>query len=325
MDKLDILARLEECGGELSGEAIARALGVTRAAVWKGVKALKDEGFRIGAKPGGGYFLMESSDALHEGKIRTGMRCTRLGGQLTILQSTTSTNDALRAAAYEGAPEGAVIIADTQTSGKGRLGRSFYSPQRNGVYMSLLLRPRLPFAQIHMLTMLAAVCVCEAVNTVTGLTPQIKWVNDVLLDGRKLCGILSEAAVEGESGEVSFVVVGIGVNVGGTEGFPALQNNTACALREYTKKQFSRCDIIAEILNNFEKYYFPYIKTQDNSEFLRTYRDALCFLGSDVTVTQGETQYTATVEGLTDGGALLVRTGDGALRELCSGEVSVRG
>ncbi|MEG2851487.1 MAG: biotin--[acetyl-CoA-carboxylase] ligase [Hydrogenoanaerobacterium sp.] len=324
MNKLDILAQLESCNGTLSGEALAKKLGVTRAAVWKGIKSLQKDGYSIGSAAGSGYFLEEKTDALLESKIRDKLNCKRIGGTITILQSTASTNDSLRTAAYDGAPEGTVLLAEEQTAGKGRLGRSFYSPQRNGIYMSVILRPQLPFQKVHMLTMLAAVCVTEAINTVTGLSPQIKWVNDILLNGQKLCGILSEAAVTAESGELNFVVVGIGINVGSTINFPSLQGNTAGALREHTNKQFSRCDIIAEILNNLEKYYFPYIISQNNDDFLQHYQKALCVLGKTLTVVQGQKTYTATATELLNDGSLLVRCEDGSTQVLSSGEVSLR-
>ena len=324
MDKLDILAELELCEGNVSGQWLAEKLGVTRAAVWKGVKALKNDGYRIGSKAGGGYYLEESADVLLESKIREHLRAKTFGKNITILQSVGSTSAELRTAAYAGAPEGTVLLAEHQTAGRGRLGRSFHSPCRNGIYMSLILRPQLTFTKVHMITIMMAACVTEAIRTVTGLNPQIKWVNDILLEGRKICGILSESAVEGEYGELSFVVVGIGININSTADFPELQGNTAAALKEHTGKKFSRCEIIAEILNNLEKYYFPYINEQDNRPFFEIYRNALCILNKTVTVVLGEKQYNATVLELLPNGALLVRSDDGEIKELTYGEVSLR-
>lgn len=325
MGRLDILALLEESGGQcVSGEALARRLSVSRAAVWKSVRALQADGYHIESKAGCGYYLEESTDALLESSIREHLRTRRLGTQLCLYKTVDSTNTRLRAEAYSGSPEGTVIIADEQTAGKGRMGRDFYSPNRNGVYMSILLRPKLPFADIHFITMLAAVCVVEAVHTLTGLSTQIKWVNDILLEGRKLCGILSEAAVEGESGLLNFVVVGIGVNTGSTHDFPALQGNVAGALGEFAGKRLSRCALVAEILNNMERYYYPYLQTQDSAAFMQKYNQSLCLLGEAVTVTQGGQSYPAVVLGLSQKGGLLVRLGDGSTAELTSGEVSVR-
>lgn len=325
MSKQKILQVLEQQKGSyVSGEELAGMLGLSRAAVWKSIRSLKEEGYHINSKTGSGYYLDESTDALLESKIRANLHTQRLGSPLTIYKTVDSTNIQLRTAAYDGAPEGAVLIADEQTAGKGRLGRSFYSPKHNGIYMSVLLRPELPFDKIHFLTMLSAVCVVEAIQTVTGLVPQIKWVNDILLDGKKLCGILSEATVEGESGKLNFVVVGIGVNIGSTRQFPALQGNVPGALGDFSSAEFSRCTLIAEILNNLEKYYYPYIETQDNSAFLYKYKECLCLLGKPVTVIQGSKTYPATAVDLTPEGGLLVRTESGEFTELTSGEVSIR-
>ncbi|WP_312643281.1 biotin--[acetyl-CoA-carboxylase] ligase [Hydrogenoanaerobacterium sp.] len=325
MSKQKILQMLEQHKGSyVSGEYLAGQLGLSRAAVWKSIRSLKEDGYSIESKTGSGYYLAERTDALLESKIREHLLTQRLGSSLTIYKTVDSTNTQLRTAAYAGAPEGTVILADEQTAGKGRLGRSFHSPKHNGIYMSVLLRPELPFDKIHFLTMLTAVCVVEAIHTVTGLSPQIKWVNDILLDGKKLCGILSEATVEGESGKLNFVVVGIGVNVGSAQGFPSLQGNVAGALCDFSDNNFSRCALIAEILNNLEKYYYSYIKTQDSSAFLASYRQALCLLGKTVTVVQGDKSYPATAVDLSPEGGLLVQTEDCSIAELTSGEVSIR-
>ncbi|MBC8546504.1 biotin--[acetyl-CoA-carboxylase] ligase [Clostridiaceae bacterium NSJ-31] len=325
MAKLDVLRILEDGKGDyVSGEELAAKLGLSRAAVWKSIRALQEDGYQIESKQGSGYRLEETTDALLESKILEHLHTTRLPVALDLRDTVDSTNTQLRAAAYAGAPEGTVIVADKQTAGKGRLGRSFYSPNRNGVYMSVLLRPNLPFDQIHFLTMLAAVCVVEAVRTVAGVEAQIKWVNDVLVDGKKLCGILNEAAVEGESGRLGFVVMGIGVNVGTTSDFPEMQRNTPGALRDYSSVPFSRCRLIAQILNNLDRYYYPYIETRDSAAFLDTYRRALCLVGRQVTVTRGDESYPALVTGLSDSGGLLVRANDGRTLELTSGEVSIR-
>lgn len=325
MGKRQVLQLLEESAGSyVSGEELARKMGLSRAAVWKSIRALRQEGYHIGSKTNNGYFMEDSADALFETKIRAHLTATRLGTQINLYQTVDSTNTRLRAAAFDGAPEGTVLIADEQTAGKGRLGRSFHSPLRNGVYMSVLLRPQLPFDRIHFLTILTAVCVTEAIRTVAGLDTQIKWVNDILLNGKKLCGILSEAAVVGESGSLDFVVVGIGINVGSTTDFPALPGNVAGSLGDATGAKLSRCALIAEVLNNMERYYYSYVATQDSGPFLSLYRDALAFLGEEVVVTQGSAAYPATATDLSANGGLVVRLEDGSLRELTSGEVSVR-
>ena len=326
MGKQRILHILEQKRGDfVSGEELAALLGQSRAAVWKTVEALRAEGYPIASKPGSGYYLQGETDALLEEKVRMHLQTQQLGSRILLYPTVDSTNAELRRLAYDGAEEGIVLLADEQTAGKGRLGRSFHSPMRGGIYMSLLLRPCLPFEKIHFLTMLAAVSVTQAIESVTGVSAQIKWVNDILLDGAKLCGILSEAAVEGESGSLSFVVVGIGINIECVRDFPKLEGNRPAALREVAKHPFSRCELIAEILNQFECYYNSYLTSQDATALLALYRSRLCLLGRQVLVVQGTEQYEAQVEGLADSGGLLVKRSDGVLLELKSGEVSIRG
>lgn len=325
MSKQDILHILEENPGcYVSGEDLARRLGLSRAAVWKSIRVLREEGYRIASRTNNGYCLEESGDALEEDKIRAGLRAERLGTKIMLYKMVDSTNTRLREEAFAGAPEGTVVISEEQSAGKGRLGRSFHSPPRNGIYMSILLRPEMPFDRIHFLTILAAVCVVEAIRVVAGVEAQIKWVNDVLIGGNKVCGILSEASVEGESGRLSFVVVGIGINVGTTSEFPALQGNVASALGDVAGTRPARCALIAEVLNQMEHYYYPYLETQDSSAFLERYRDSLCLLGESVSVTQGNESYLATAVELSTNGGLIVKMPDGTVRELTSGEVSVR-
>jgi len=243
--KQDILAILEAHQGEsVSGEQIARELHITRSAVWKGVRALKEEGCPITAGTNRGYLLAADSDIFSPGSVTTRLHGSAARLQVEIRPEVTSTNTVLKEEARLGAPDGKVLIALRQSAGKGRMGRSFYSPQDTGLYMSLLLRPKLTLAHSTLLTTVAAVAVAQAVDDVLGIAPPkpdpkpesfgadspqmehsdqaaIKWVNDVYFHGKKICGILTEAAADFESGTLEYAVVGIGINLTDpANGFP---------------------------------------------------------------------------------------------------------
>ena len=221
--KEKLLELLEENREEyLSGEELAGTLAVSRAAVWKAVKSLQQEGYPIDAVTNRGYRLSRGGDRLSAPGIRKYLKgaCREL--PITVVEETQSTNTALRALAEAGAPEGTVYIAQSQTGGRGRMGRSFFSPAGTGLYLSLLLRPTTwEPARAAQLTAAAAAAMCEAIREVTGKEPGIKWVNDLLLDGKKVCGILTEASFSMESGVLEYAVLGLGVNVYPPEGgFP---------------------------------------------------------------------------------------------------------
>jgi len=219
--KKAILALLEsKRGHSLSGEGIAQQLGVTRAAVWKAIKDLEKEGHKIEAVTNKGYLLCDDSDILSvEGMMP--FLPQSMAGRVFVYESLESTNKTAKERAVEGERHGTVIIADSQTVGRGRYDRKFHSPAGSGIYMSLILRPaELGFNTPTLITLFAAVCVCEAIETVAGKAPQIKWVNDVFLNGKKICGILTEAISDLESGNVDWAVIGIGINIT-TTNFPS--------------------------------------------------------------------------------------------------------
>ena len=224
MGKEAVLRLLRESGGAyVSGEEISAALGVTRAAVWKAVDALRRDGCEIESRKSMGYRLAGVSDSLSETAIRARLGATeRVGRTLRCLARVDSTNDYVKRLAANGAPDGAVAVADEQTGGKGRRGRSFASPAGKGVYLSVLLRPDVAPRRLLPLTGFAAVAVCDAVERVARVRPRIKWTNDLVLGGKKLCGILTELSVEGESGALQYAVVGVGVNVAHTDFAPEL-------------------------------------------------------------------------------------------------------
>ena len=215
MGKETVLALLlREKGHFVSGEAVSAELGITRAAIWKSISALRAQGYEIDAVTGRGYCLKSLPDTLTEQTVRSYLGPVEtVGKRIDCFDSIDSTNTYLKRIALDGAPDGTVAVAAEQTSGRGRRGRSFQSAAGKGVYLSILLRPKLAPSQLMPLTGLIAVAMSRAVDRVAGTHSQIKWTNDLILNGRKLCGILTELSVEGETGELQYVVAGIGFNV----------------------------------------------------------------------------------------------------------------
>ena len=213
MSRESVLSLLRESGREyLSGEAMSRRLGISRAAVWKAIEALRQEGYEISSAPNRGYRLEAAPDRLREGELAGPLAGCLVGRRLLCLDTVDSTNTECKRQAMAGAEEGLVVIADEQTGGRGRLGRSFQSPKGCGLYLSALLRPRLEPAQVTDFTAWVAVAVCDGIEAACGVRPQIKWTNDIILGGKKLVGILTELGLESESNALEYLVPGIGIN-----------------------------------------------------------------------------------------------------------------
>ena len=316
-----VLALLEQHRGQrLSGAGIARALSVSRNAVWKAVNALRAEGCQIQAVTNGGYCLCADDDTLTAQSIAALLpaESAEYAARITVYPELDSTNRTAKELALAGAAHGTAVIAQTQTGGRGRYTRSFFSPP-GGLYMSVVLLPeRLHFSQITAVTAFAANAVSDAVFAVTGRMPGIKWVNDLMLDGRKICGILTEAVTDLESGTPGWIVLGIGVNVQTKPAeFPAELREIAGSLYPEGDASGARSRLAAEILKRL------LTAPPQEAEIFRTYRSRLTVLGRQVTVIQGSNTFSAAAEELDDAGHLLVRTADGTLHTLCSGEIRI--
>lgn len=208
----EVLALLKAQGSApVSGEALSRTLGVSRAAIWKAMETLRQEGYTISSAPRRGYWLEASPDRLSPGELARPGR--RVGRELVCLDTVDSTNNEVKRRAVDQIPDGLAVVAGAQTGGRGRRGRSFVSPEGKGLYLSVLLRPEGTLETVSALTAWSAVAVCDAVEQLCGVRPGIKWPNDVILDGRKLCGILTELELEAETAALRYVVVGIGINL----------------------------------------------------------------------------------------------------------------
>lgn len=207
-----VLALLKAGDAPCSGEGMSRTLGVSRAAVWKAVEALRQEGYVISSAPHRGYRLEDSPDLLSPGELAGALAGRTVGAALLCLDTVDSTNNELKRRA-DTRPDGLAVLAQEQTGGRGRLGRSFVSPAGKGLYLSVLLRPQCVLADAGMLTAWTAVAVCRALERCCGVRAGIKWPNDIVLEGRKLCGILTELELEAETAALRHVIVGVGINV----------------------------------------------------------------------------------------------------------------
>jgi len=317
----DVLRMLRQAGEPLSGEKMSRELGVSRAAVWKAVSALRESGYRVEAHSAKGYRLLESPDLLSPGELEDAART--VGRQVLCLSSVDSTNNVCRHKAVEGAPDGLAVLAGEQTSGRGRRGRSFQSLPGKGLYLSVLLRPKAELAQVSQLTAWTAVALCAALKRTAGVEGEIKWPNDVLLEGKKLCGILTELGLEAETGALEYVVVGIGVNVGQDEAdFGPELAGIATSLRLHGI-QLRRADLAQAVLEELDRMYadFP----QERAAYLEEYRRRCVTVGRQVRILRGEEETPAEAIGVEEDFSLLVRLPDGRRERVTSGEVSVRG
>ncbi len=317
--------RILECLRErqdlyFSGEELAGRLGVSRTAVWKGIEQLRREGYRIDSVTRKGYCLSSESDVLSEEGIRRYLKNKKL--RLQVFPSISSTNTVLKTMAEDGAEEGLCLVASEQSAGRGRMGRSFYSPPGSGVYMSILLRPSISAADATSVTACAAVAVAEAIESLAGVRAEIKWVNDIYVAGHKVCGILTEASLDCESGRVNYLVVGIGINTKAPEGgFPEELQSVAGAAFEETRIPELRCRLTAEVLDRLTAFW----ERLPEKKWFEEYRKRSFVLGREISIlSPGREPEPAFALDLDPECALVVRMPDGTVRHLNSGEVRIR-
>lgn len=319
--KYQVLRILEENrGSSVNGMKLAKELYVTRSAIWKAMKALQKDGYRIEAVPNKGYCLLSENDIVSVESITPYLTGNAKSFQLDVRQTVTSTNTIAKELAAKGAKEGTVIIAREQTEGKGRMGRSFYSPMASGVYFSLILRPTLNLEDSLLITTAAAVAVVKAIEEVTGVKAGIKWVNDIFADGKKVCGILTEASLNFESGGLEYAVIGIGINVE-TDNFPKELTHIAGSLfSDKPTDQPIKSMLVAEVLNNIAEC----MSSLTDKRYLEEYRRHSFLLGQEILVLKGNTSVSAKALDIDDKARLIVEYPDGRIETLSSGEVSVR-
>jgi len=304
----------------ISGAEISQRLGVSRTAVWKHIRQLREAGYAIEAVTSRGYRLEASPDLLLAAEIQAGLRTERIGRTMHCFPLTDSTNLRASEAAEQGAPDGTVLIAEEQSSGKGRLGRRWSSPAGVNLYASLLLRPPIVPWCAPQLTFVAALAVVEAIERVGGVKAAVKWPNDVLIAGRKIAGVLSE--MRAESDRVHYVILGVGVNLNmRREQFPDDLRYPATSLLLERGEGVSRSAFVRCFLERFEYYYQMFLA--EGFDAIRPTWDAHCaMLGERVRVEQEPQALTGLAIGLDADGSLLVRDDDGRLHNIYAGDVS---
>lgn len=310
----------ENKGIYFSGEEIAKKLCVSRAAVWKAVKSLRDEGYDIDAVTNKGYCLSVNTDILSVQGIQKYLKQEYKNMDINVIPVIGSTNDLVREKANEGYDEGYIAIANEQTKGRGRYGRKFFSPSGTGLYMSILLRPKnYSASEAVKVTMIAAVALCEAIEEVSDEKAEIKWVNDVFINGKKICGILTEASYGLESGVLDYAVVGVGINVYRPEGgFTEEIEQIAGAIFDTTRDDLKN-HLSAGFINKFMRYYLL-----QNDEFVEEYRRRSFVVGKKVMVIMGDNKREALVKGVDKDCCLIVKYDDGEEECLSYGEISIK-
>jgi BirA family biotin operon repressor/biotin-[acetyl-CoA-carboxylase] ligase len=318
----EILTALRANPDGVSGAEIAGQLGITRAAIWGHIEELRRLGYDIEAGPHSGYRLVSAPDALHADDLLARLGRTEIVGRdIRVFEQTTSTNDVIEKLARDGVKEGAVVFAESQTRGRGRLGRVWLSPARKGIWFSVLLRPDLRPQETTQLTVASATALRRAIQSESGLDPEIKWPNDILIRGKKVAGILTELSAE--LNRVKHVILGIGVDANqNVNEFPAELRKTATSLKIETGKMISRPELATAILRELDHDY-----ARVCGDFFADVADeweAHCTtIGRTVTIQIGGRRVRGRAESLGDDGALLLRTEHGHLERISGGDVTL--
>ena len=324
MLKEDIL-QLLKAGKDtyLSGQRISAQLGVSRAAVWKAVEALRKDGYGIDSRSNCGYRLVRVPDVMTQEAL-SDIGTRQVGRKVLYYDRLDSTNNEIKRLSIDQVENGLAVIADCQTGGRGRRGRSFLSPAGKGLYLSVLMQPHCSVEELSMLTAWSAVALCRAVERACGVRPGIKWPNDLVLNRKKLCGILTELEWEAESGEFSCVIIGAGINVSQDEAdFGPEVAPIAISLSQALGTAPDRTELAAQVLRALNALYDDF--SAQNAAYLDHFRRDCLTVGNPIKVISGAGERIGTATGISDDFGLTVRWEDGSTETLTSGEVSVRG
>lgn len=320
--KSKILALLRESADYISGQELCEFFGVSRTAVWKAINQLKKEGYQIEAVQNKGYKLVGMSDVLSKNELVSRMKTRWAGREVYYYDETGSTNTDAKRLAEEGAPHGTLVVTDRQNAGKGRRGRNWESPKDTNIYYTILLRPQISPLKAPMLTLVMAHSVTVAIEKVTGAQAGIKWPNDIVLNKKKICGILTEMTLE--SDYIQNVVIGVGINVKKQQ-FPAELVDKATSIGAECGKEVSRAALIQAIMEQFEKDYDKFTYQTDLTDFVESYNSHLVNKDVQVRVLDPKGEFTGIAKGINEKGELLVERQDHTMIEVYAGEVSVRG
>jgi BirA family biotin operon repressor/biotin-[acetyl-CoA-carboxylase] ligase len=319
-----ILRALRSADGEpVGGADLAQQLGVSRAAIWARIEELRSLGYEIDANPHDGYRLRSSPDVLHADDILASLPGAQaIGRDIRVFEETTSTNDVADKLGRDGVKEGVVVLAEKQTKGRGRLGRNWVSLRGKGLWFSVLLRPPLPPQFATQLTIASATAMVRALRASTGVACEVKWPNDLLIRGKKVCGILTEMAAELDS--IKHVVLGIGVNVNfDPNDFPPEIRKIATSLKIESGRAFRRCEIVAAILHELDADYRRILRG-DFESIANEWEAACTTIGHNIEIASGNRVIAGRAESLDSEGALLLRTEHGRLERIIGGDVTLK-
>ena len=309
-------------GGFVSEQDMSEACHVSRTAIWKHIKALRQKGYKIESYTKRGYRLLEEPDLLSPLAMKQILNTDIFGKRYVYMDTTESTNLEARRLAQQGAEEGTVVVTEEQAAGRGRLSRGWYSPFGKGLWFSLILRPDFPPAEAPKCTLMAAVALTKAFHKMGLADAGIKWPNDIVLNRKKVCGILTEMNMEIDS--IAYVVVGVGINVNRME-FREDIAETATSLKKESGHSIERAELLSEILSSFFRDYKLFLEKQDLSPFLESYNQKLVNVGREVKIIKKGEEIIRTAIGINDRGELIVQDAEGNTEHIFSGEVSVRG
>ncbi len=325
-----IVHLLKEAPGYVSGQELGRLFNISRNAIWKHVEELRQEGYTIEAASRKGYRLLPFEDRLNSYEIANDLCTLIVGRNVEYFDILDSTNNYAKRLAAEGCADGMTIVAGQQTAGRGRMGRSWDSPENKGIYITVVLRPPMAPQEAQILTLAAAVAVAKGISAASGIHTGIKWPNDLVVRGRKVCGMLAEMSSEAD--RINYIVLGIGINYSqAAEDFPEELRNRAISLRMASEevkagssKDISRLALIRSVLCELDKCY-RFVLNGRYNEILDMWKEGSVTIGREVRFTIKDVEYFGTAVGITKDGKLSVDCSDGIRRELLSGEVSVRG
>lgn len=318
-----LIEAFSHANGEfLSGQALANILGCSRTAIWKHIEELRKEGFELEAIRNKGYRIISTPKNMTENELRLGLKTTIFGKTIQYLESTDSTQKVAHQLAQEGCPDGTLVIAEEQTNGRGRLARNWHSPKYTGIWMSLVLRPKLPPAKAPQFTLIAAVAVARAIEDICEISPDIKWPNDLLLNGKKITGILTE--LQADSDKINAIIMGIGMNVNQKEqDFPKELHNIATSLAIETGKEISRSELVKRILENLEKYYLLYLE-KGFAPLKLLWESYAVSLGKEIIARTISGNISGKALGITEEGVLKIEDQNGQIHKIYSADIEMK-
>lgn len=313
----EILYCLKRTSGYVSGEEISAGLGLSRSAIWKHIQGLRESGYDIAAVPHLGYKLVSCPDRLFPWEIKFRLKNRFIAGVVDYYETLPSTMDKAMELAINGSPEGTLVISEGQIQGKGRMGRVWLSPKYKGIYFSLIIRPAIPPQQTPVLTLICAVVICEVLRQQLNLEAQIKWPNDILLNNKKVGGILTELSAEMDM--VHAVIVGVGINVNNDK--KTLPSSAGC-LKQEAGYEINRLNLLQGILRCFEKEYLQF-QRRGIEQALDKWRHYSGTLGRRVrlSMSRGRHQLVGEAVDIDDNGGLLIRQDSGLIERVMSGDI----